>query len=160
LGDGLRLIDGKFYTILLFISNFFLLNLLWLVMCLPIITIFPATAAMYGVVRQWIIHKDPSIFRPFFHYFKENFKQSILIEIDFCSKYYSTHYICIRFLAYFSNRFPFSNDGPVQSDYQKPLKEYISAWFLLCSNQFGNLFIGITYWIDSIYLSIFNSIYL
>ncbi|WP_373889943.1 YesL family protein [Neobacillus cucumis] len=77
----MRFIDGKFYSILLFISNFFLLNLLWLVMCLPIITIFPATSAMYGVMRQWIIHKDPSIFRPFFHYFKENFKQSILIEI-------------------------------------------------------------------------------
>jgi len=77
----MKLLDSKFYSILLFISNIFLLNIIWLVMCLPLITIFPATAAMFGVVRQWVVHKDVSIFAPFFRYFKENLKQSLLLEV-------------------------------------------------------------------------------
>ena len=77
----MKLIDSRFYSILLLISNIFMLNILWLVCCLPVVTIFPATAAMFGVVRQWVIHKDSSVFRPFFHYFKDNFKQSLLIGL-------------------------------------------------------------------------------
>ncbi|WP_420489649.1 YesL family protein [Neobacillus vireti] len=68
--------DGKFFRILEVVTAFFQLNFLWLLLCLPVITIFPATVAMYCVTRQWILHKDYSVFRPFIHYFKENFKQS------------------------------------------------------------------------------------
>ncbi|WP_180955570.1 YesL family protein [Bacillus sp. V33-4] len=62
-----------------FIMNAFLLNTLWLLTCLPILTIFPATAAMFGVVREWKNRKDIQIFSAFFCLFKENFKQSFLI---------------------------------------------------------------------------------
>jgi uncharacterized membrane protein YesL len=72
-------INGKSYRVLEVISNFFLLNVIWLLMCLPIITIFPATAAMFGVVRQWVQKNDVSVFSTFFRYFKENFKQSLFI---------------------------------------------------------------------------------
>ncbi|MBM7691750.1 putative membrane protein YesL [Peribacillus deserti] len=74
-------IDSRFYSILVFVSNMFLLNLLWLILCLPVITIFPATAAMFGVVRQWIIHKDTSVFPAFLRCLKENFKQSFIIQV-------------------------------------------------------------------------------
>lgn len=77
----MRFLDSRFYAALEKISNFLLLNLLWLIFCLPIITIFPATVAMFGVVRQWILHKDYSIVSPFIRYFKENIKNSLLLGL-------------------------------------------------------------------------------
>lgn len=73
--------DGKLYKSMEFIMNAFLLNLLWLVLCLPILTIFPATTAMFGVVREWKKQNDIRIFTAFFRLFRENFKQSFLIGI-------------------------------------------------------------------------------
>ncbi|MEY2193865.1 YesL family protein [Neobacillus sp. BF23-41] len=72
---------GKFFTITERISNLFFLNLLWIVACLPIITIIPSTAAMFGVFREWVTKKETSIFRLFFQKFKENFKQSMVLEL-------------------------------------------------------------------------------
>jgi uncharacterized membrane protein YesL len=63
------------------ITNLFVLNLLWILSCIPIVTIAPATSAMYSVIRQWKTKEDPSVFRSFFLYFKLNFKQSFLIGI-------------------------------------------------------------------------------
>lgn len=67
--------------ILEFVTAFFQLNILWLIFCLPVVTIFPATVAMYCVTRQWILHKDYSVFRSFFQFFKVNFKESFLLGI-------------------------------------------------------------------------------
>lgn len=61
--------------------NAFLLNTLWLVMCLPILTIFPATTAMFGVVREWQKHKDVRILSAFFRHLKDNFRQSFLLGL-------------------------------------------------------------------------------
>ncbi|MCJ7843312.1 DUF624 domain-containing protein [Lederbergia sp. NSJ-179] len=77
----MNILNSRLYSILETVSFFFLLNILWFIMCLPIITIFPATAAMFGVVRQWVMKKDSAVFMPFFRFFKENFKQSFLLGI-------------------------------------------------------------------------------
>ncbi|WP_045518501.1 YesL family protein [Neobacillus niacini] len=73
--------DGKIYKAMEFIMNAFLLNLLWLVLSVPILTIFPATTALFGVVREWKKQNDIRIFSAFFRLFKENFKQSFLVGI-------------------------------------------------------------------------------
>lgn len=75
----MRRMDGKIYKAMELIMNAFLLNLLWLLTCLPILTIFPATTAMFGVVREWKKQNDIHIFSAFFRLFKENFKRSIVI---------------------------------------------------------------------------------
>ncbi|MEK4667398.1 YesL family protein [Niallia sp. FSL R7-0271] len=75
----MNIIDSKFYGVIDKLSNLFILNLFWLLSCIPIITIAPATSAMYSVVRQWKVNEDNSVVRNYFHYFKENFKQSISI---------------------------------------------------------------------------------
>ncbi|PLS01071.1 YesL family protein [Neobacillus cucumis] len=72
----MKLVKSNFYAALEIFSNFLLLNLLWVLMCLPIVTIFPATAALFGVVREWVLKQDSSVFRSFFKCYKENFKQS------------------------------------------------------------------------------------
>ena len=76
-----NILESRLYSILETISFFFLLNVLWLIMCIPIITIFPATAAMFGVIRQWVMKEDTAIFKPFFRFFAENFKHSFLFQI-------------------------------------------------------------------------------
>ncbi|MCJ8009164.1 YesL family protein [Lederbergia wuyishanensis] len=79
----MNILNSRLYSILEVLSFFFLLNIIWVLMCLPIITIFPATAAMFGVIRQWVMKKDTAIFIPFFRFFKENFKQSFIVGIIF-----------------------------------------------------------------------------
>lgn len=55
------------------------LNLLWLVCCIPVITIGPSTVAMYCVARDIAKGEWPAILRTFFRAFRENFKQALLV---------------------------------------------------------------------------------
>jgi uncharacterized membrane protein YesL len=77
----MKFLNSGFYQIINTISNFFLLSLLWLLMCLPIITIFPATAGLFAVVREWLTKRNTQLFSLFFRYFKENFKQSLFLSL-------------------------------------------------------------------------------
>ncbi|WP_423407840.1 YesL family protein [Heyndrickxia sp. MSNUG] len=77
----MNILDSKLYEKLNTIVDFVLLNLLWLLMCLPVITIFPATAALFGVVRKWKMEKEPPLLKTYFVLFKENFIQSSLIGL-------------------------------------------------------------------------------
>ena len=76
------LVDNRFLQITEKAADFFLLNILWLMMCLPIITIFPSTTALYGVARKWIMGKnDHGVFRTFFSIFRECFWQSTGLSV-------------------------------------------------------------------------------
>ena len=55
------------------------LNLIWLICCIPIVTIGPSTAAMYCVARDIAKGEWPGILKTFFRAFKQNFKQSLLV---------------------------------------------------------------------------------
>ncbi len=57
-------------------ANLMLLNLLWLVCCIPVITIGAATGAMYRVCLQLISDDDPGIFRAFFYALREDWRKS------------------------------------------------------------------------------------
>lgn len=75
------MLDGKLYSAMEFIKNAFVLNMLWLVLCLPIVTIFPATTAMFGVVRLWKSERQIKPFADFLRLFKENFAKSLLVGL-------------------------------------------------------------------------------
>ncbi|MEH7438084.1 DUF624 domain-containing protein [Neobacillus drentensis] len=75
----MNILDNKLYNRLNTIVDFIILNLLWVLMCLPIVTIFPATAALFGVVRKWNMKEEPPILKTYFQLFKDNFFQSMLI---------------------------------------------------------------------------------
>ncbi len=68
--------ESRLYTVMEYVAKFFSLNLLWLVTCLAVVTIFPATAAMFAVVRDWVRGKERGIVAPYFRYLRENFAQS------------------------------------------------------------------------------------
>ena len=75
----MNILDTKVYRWLETATDFFLLNLMWLVACLPVVTIFPSTAAMFGVVRDWVRGKEDSLTRTFITRFRENLGQSLLV---------------------------------------------------------------------------------
>ncbi|CAM3911326.1 DUF624 domain-containing protein [Cytobacillus oceanisediminis] len=72
---------GKFFAVTERFSNLFFLNFLWIAACLPIFTIVPSTSALFGVYREWATKEETSIFRPFFKKFKENFRQSMVLQL-------------------------------------------------------------------------------
>lgn len=57
------------------------LNVLWLICCIPIVTIGAATTALYTVMLKMVKNEEGYIFRGFFKAFKSNFKQSTIIWI-------------------------------------------------------------------------------
>ncbi len=74
--------DNMFFRILDIFAHFVLLNTLWIILCIPIITIFPATTALYSVVRKWITEgTEVGVIRLFFTSFKKNFKKSFIIGL-------------------------------------------------------------------------------
>ena len=75
----LSILDTRVYRGLETATDFFLLNLMWLVACLPVVTILPSIAAMFGVVRDWVRGKEGSLTRTFVTRFRENFGQSLLV---------------------------------------------------------------------------------
>ncbi|WP_163539846.1 YesL family protein [Gracilibacillus sp. YIM 98692] len=69
--------EGKTMNVLRKITNIVLLNILWLISALPIVTAGVATLSMYGVIRNWFWYDDPSVVRNFFRQFKRHFKQGM-----------------------------------------------------------------------------------
>ncbi len=55
------------------------LNILWFVCCIPVITIGPATTALFYCCQKMARDEEGHITRSFFHSFRMNFKQGVLI---------------------------------------------------------------------------------
>ncbi|WP_418494903.1 YesL family protein [Enterocloster bolteae] len=72
-------LDGKLFHILSRIADLILLNVLWLLSSLPIITIGASTTALYYVMLKIVKNEDSYIIRSFFHSFFQNIRQSTII---------------------------------------------------------------------------------
>ncbi len=77
-------VESKFVQFLAMLGNLVILNLLWLITSLPIITIGASTTAMYSVAFKYADNTDDAVIKPFFKAFASNFKQSTLIWIPMC----------------------------------------------------------------------------
>lgn len=73
--------DSLFGQIFGFLGHLILLNILWIVASLPIVTIGASTTAMYYVALK--LHKDGdvSVAKQFFKSFKENFFQATVVWV-------------------------------------------------------------------------------
>ena len=76
-------IDSPIMVALSRLADMFFLSVMWLVCCLPIITIGPSTAAMYYVALKWARKEDVKISSAFFDAFKKNFKQGVALNLIF-----------------------------------------------------------------------------
>ncbi len=69
-------LDGAFVKYMSLVADVIILSALYMIICIPIITIGPATTAMFYVMTRRIYEKEGYIIRDFFKSFKENFGQS------------------------------------------------------------------------------------
>ena len=68
--------DSRIMIFLSRVADLVILNILWLVCCVPVVTIGASTTAMYHVIRHWQKDSVSSIMRDFFQSFKQDFKQA------------------------------------------------------------------------------------
>ena len=71
-------LDGPVMSALGRVTDFLVLNLIFLVTCIPIITIGPALSALYSVTLKMVKNEDSYILKRYLSAFKENFKISFL----------------------------------------------------------------------------------
>lgn len=75
--------DNPFYNALNRICDLLILNCLWIICSLPIITIGAATTALYYCMLKINRETDSSIIKMFFSSFRSNFRQGCILTIIF-----------------------------------------------------------------------------
>ncbi|MBE6920645.1 MAG: DUF624 domain-containing protein [Ruminococcaceae bacterium] len=68
----------RFFTA---VTNMMLINILWLICVIPVITAGAATTAAYYALYQNLTNEDSAVVKPFFRAFRQNFKQATLLWI-------------------------------------------------------------------------------
>ena len=76
-------LNSPFMIVLSRVSDLILVSLLWFLCCIPVITIGPATAALYYVVLKLAKKEEIKVIKGFFHGFKTNFKQAVAQNLIF-----------------------------------------------------------------------------
>lgn len=77
----MKIYESKLWQTTEVVVDFFVLNFLWLVCCLPVVTIGPATAALFGVMRGWVRDRDTGGMMAFFRLLRENFVQGLVVSL-------------------------------------------------------------------------------
>jgi len=73
--------DNGFFTTLSKLCDILLLSILWLLLCIPIVTIGPATTAMYYATVKVIRRERGYLFREFFKSFRQNFLNGAIFGV-------------------------------------------------------------------------------
>lgn len=63
------------------VADLMILNLLCIVCCIPVVTAGPAITAMYYITLKMARNEESYVVKGFFHSFKQNLKQGIVIQI-------------------------------------------------------------------------------
>lgn len=71
--------DSRFMQVLNRISDLVILNVLYLLTCLPVFTIGAARAAMYTLCFQMLHNREAGVVKPYFRAFRSNFRQGTLL---------------------------------------------------------------------------------
>ncbi|MGN0464984.1 MAG: YesL family protein [Lachnospiraceae bacterium] len=72
-------IENPFFEFMGRVGDMILLNIVFLICCIPLLTIGASYTAMYAVLLEWKEKKDIFIIREFFYYFKLNLRQKIKV---------------------------------------------------------------------------------
>ena len=75
--------DSAYTQIMTKIFNIFWLSILWLLCCIPVVTIGASTIALYYVMLKLVKDEETTVTREFFHSFKQNFLQSLPVTVIF-----------------------------------------------------------------------------
>lgn len=63
------------------LTNLVMLNILWLICCIPVFTAGAATSALYYTIFQYHTKQDDAVLQPFFRSFRTNFMQSTMLHL-------------------------------------------------------------------------------
>ena len=73
--------DNRFFTFMGRVADLMILNILCIICCIPVITIGPAITAMFYVTLKMARNEESYVIRGFFHSFKQNFRQGVIIHL-------------------------------------------------------------------------------
>lgn len=76
---GIFNMDSKFSQVMSRLFDLMVLNFIFIIMCIPIVTIGANFTAMYYVTIKMVRNEDSYTFKSYVKSFKENFKQSTII---------------------------------------------------------------------------------
>ena len=79
--DRLFNMDNKFFTVMGRVADLIMLNVVFLICCLPIVTIGASLTALHYVTLKMARNEESYIIRSFFKSFKQNFKQATVINL-------------------------------------------------------------------------------
>ena len=102
--QGLFNYDNPVWRFIGKLGDLILLNLLWTVCSIPVITIGASTTAVYYVTLKMVRDENDSTVRSFFHSFKANFNQATAIWAIF---------LAVGLILAFDIRFFVSGHAPV-----------------------------------------------
>ncbi len=74
-------LDNPFFTFMGRVADIFILNFFCIICCIPIVTIGPSITALYYVSMKMIRNEESYIVKDFFHSFRQNLKQGIIINL-------------------------------------------------------------------------------
>lgn len=73
--------DNKFFAVMGRVADLIILNVVFLICCLPIVTIGASLTALHYVTLKMARNEESYIVRSFFKSFKQNFKQATIINL-------------------------------------------------------------------------------
>lgn len=76
-------IDSPFSRALSFIGDLMILNILFLLCCIPVVTIGASASALYTVTMRMAAKDDRGIVKPFLKAFRENLGKSVVLWLVF-----------------------------------------------------------------------------
>lgn len=90
--------DGVFFTVMDKVANILWLNVLFMICCIPVVTIGASTTAMFYVTLKMVRDEECYITKSFFRSFKQNFKQAtgIWLLIMLITGIFTADFIILR----------------------------------------------------------------
>lgn len=76
-------VENKFFKMVSKLIDLVVLNILWIVLSLPVITMGAATSALYYVVLKMVNDEEGYVIRSFFKAFRKNLKQGVIMQLIF-----------------------------------------------------------------------------
>ena len=73
--------DSPFFRAMSRVADLLILNVIFVICCIPIVTIGPALTGLFYVTLKMVRNEESYIVRGFFHSFKQNLRQGIIINL-------------------------------------------------------------------------------
>lgn len=157
--------DNGFWRAMNRVADIFILNIIFLICCIPIITIGASTTALYTMTLKIVRDEDTYIAKGFFHAFKSNFKQSTILwlimlvlgaflglDLSITSSMDSSYMIALKYVFYcifFLYAIALSYVFPLQSRFENTIANTLK----------NSLFIGIAHFLPwSLLILVLNAL--